>query len=285
MTEKTQGKKSKAVPGQVQSLVRSLKVLKTLALQSDGMSLSEVSKAVGLPVSTTHRLLTTLEGERFVRANPSSGGWTIGAEAFKTGLSFLQTRDIAVLAHPLLRGLALRWSETASLYVEAGGELVCISQVESKQMMRAVARVGGRVAMHCTSAGKSILSQLPAGEVSAVIAQHGLPRKTTTTLTSRANLDGELLRIRQQGWALDDEELVEGVRCCAAVVLDHERRPVGAISLSGPVSRMRLDMLSTIGADVAATAQELSREMGYGGPDIASDRRQASNGSLGLRAH
>ncbi len=285
MSENTRGKKSKAVPGQVQSLVRSLKVLKTLAQQSDGMSLSEVSKAVDLPVSTTHRLLTTLEGERFVRANPANGGWTIGAEAFKTGLSFLQSRDIAVLAHPLLRNLALRWSETASLYVEAGGELVCISQVESKQMMRAVARVGGRVAMHCTSAGKAILSRLPAGEVSAVIAQHGLPRKTTTTLTSRARLDGEFLRIRQQGWALDDEELVEGVRCCAAVVLDHERRPIGAISLSGPVSRMRPDMLATLGADVAATAQELSREMGYGEPPVSPDLPHRHDGDYGLRAH
>lgn len=256
-----------AMPGQVQSLVRALHVLRAIAAAPDGLILRDVARGVGLPVSTAHRLLTTLESERFVRANPDTGAWTVGPEAFAVGQSFVRARDIAALARPRLRALTQRWSETASLYVEAEGGLVCVAQVESRQMMRAVARVGAVVGLHCTGAGKALLAALPAAERAAALTALDYAPRTARTLRDRAALEQALAETRARGWAVDDEELVEGVRCAAAAILDHEGRPLAALSVSGPAGRVTPASLDALGAAVAATAAELSREMGWRGAE------------------
>lgn len=256
-----------AMPGQVQSLVRALHVLRAIAAAPDGLILRDVARGVGLPVSTAHRLLTTLESERFVRANPDTGAWTVGPEAFAVGQGFVRARDIAALARPRLRALAQRWSETASLYVEAESGLVCVAQVESRQMVRAVARVGAVVGLHCTGAGKALLAALPAAERAGVLATLDYAPRTARTLRDRPALEQALAETRARGWAVDDEELVEGVRCAAAAILDHEGRPLAALSVSGPVGRVTQPSLDAMGAAVAATAAELSREMGWRGAE------------------
>ena len=256
----------RAGAGQVQSLVRALDLLRALAAAPDGLILRDVARAAGLPVSTTHRLLTTLEGERFARVNPETGAWTIGAEAFAVGMGFARARDLSALARPRLRALVQRWSETASLYVEAEGGLVCVAQAESRQMVRAVARVGGVVALHCTAAGKALMGVLPAAERAALLAGLALSRRTPRTLTDRAALAAEVAAAAASGRAVDDEELVEGVRCVAAAVRDHDGAPIAAISVSGPAQRLTAALTAEIGASVAAAAAELSHELGWRAP-------------------
>jgi IclR family acetate operon transcriptional repressor len=252
--------RARAAPGQVQSLARALGLLRVVASAPDGLILRDVARASGLPVSTAHRLLTTLESERFVRANPETGCWSIGAEAFAVGQGFVRARDVAALARPRLRALAARWGETASLYVEADGGLICVAQSESRQMVRAVARVGGLVALHCTAAGKAWLAALPTPDLAALDYAPRTPR----TLTTPAALGAAVAAARAHGWAADDEELVEGVRCAAAAVRDHEGRPIAALSISGPVGRVTPQTLTALGAAVAAAAADLSRECGWG---------------------
>ncbi len=255
----------RAGPGQVQALVRALDVLRALAAAPDGLILRDVARAVGLPVSTAHRLLTTLEGERFARVNTETGTWSVGAEAFAVGMGFARARDLSALARPRLRALVQRWSETASLYVEAEGGLVCVAQVESRQMVRAVARVGGVVALHCTAAGKALTAALPQAERDAVLGALDLARRTPRTLTDRAALAAEVTASAARGWAIDDEELVEGVRCVAAAAREHDGAPAAVISVSGPVQRVTPTLTAEIGASVAAAAADLSRELGWRG--------------------
>lgn len=259
LTEETRPAPRRAAPGQVQSLVRALGVLRTVAASPDGLILRDVARAAGLPVSTAHRLLTTLEGERFVRANPETGAWTVGPEAFAVGQGFVRARDVAALARPRLRALAHRWGETASLYLEGGAGLVCIAQCESRQMVRAVARVGGVVGWHCTAAGKAWLAAEDGPDLTGITFTPVTPR----TLRDVASLARAIDETRVRGWAIDDEELVEGVRCAAAAVRDHEGRPIAAVSVSGPIGRVSHDALATLGPAVAAAAAELSRECGW----------------------
>ena len=247
--------------GPVQSLTRALGVLKTIAAAEDGLILRDVARRSGLPVSTAHRLLTTLEGEGFVRSQPETGAWVIGAEAFRVGAGFLRTRDIATMARPRLKALAQRWSETASLYVETDGRLVCLAQAESRQMVRAVTRVGGSVPLHASGAGKAWLAALDAATVAA-LTPGPLARHTPLTLTDAAVLRAALETVRAQGYAVDDEELVEGVRCAAAVVRDHAGTPVGALSVSGPASRIDRTALAALGRAVTEAAAALSRDLG-----------------------
>ena len=138
------------------------------------MTLTDVALMVGLPPSTAHRLLTTLQQERFVRFDATAHLWQVGVEAFIIGNAFVRTRDVVAMARPYLRRLMEEGGETANLYLEQDGEAICMAQVECRQMMRAIARPGGRVKMHCSGAGKAMLGWLPEAEFARVIREHGL---------------------------------------------------------------------------------------------------------------
>lgn len=239
-----------------------MRLLKALAGATDGMTLSELALVVGLPASTTHRLLTTLEGERFVRFDPALATWQIGVEAFRVGNAFVRSRDLVATARPYLRRLMEETGETANLYLFVDGEAVCMAQVECRQMMRAIARPGGRVALHASGVGKAILACLPLEEVHAVLRRDGLPKLTERTIDTPRRLESTLQEIRARGWALDDEEHALGLRCVAAAIRDEFDRPMGAVSVSGPSVRIPDARLPELAAAVQRTALELTRAIG-----------------------
>jgi IclR family transcriptional regulator, acetate operon repressor len=248
--------------GQVQSLTRALAVMEALAHSHDGLSLTELAQTVGLPTSTAHRLLTTLQQARFARFDPAGGVWQVGVQAFIVGSAFARTRDVTAMARAHLRRLMEESGETANLYVAEEGEAVCMAQVECRQLMRAIARPGGRVRMHCSGAGKAILAWLPEREVGKVLERHGLPRFTERTLTTPKALRAALAEARARGYAVDDEEHAVGLRCVAAPVLDEHGLPLAGISVSGPTARIPDHRVALLGALVAEAARAATAEMG-----------------------
>jgi len=249
-------------PSQVQSLTRALALLDALATSADGMSLGDLAQTVGLAPSTAHRLLTTLQNQRFVRFVAGEGVWQVGVQAFTVGQAFRRARDLLALAKPMMRRLMEESGETVNLYIEEGGEAVCMGQVESRQMMRAIARPGGRVRMHCSGVGKAMLARLPEGEVARILRAHGLARMTPRTLDTPRRLREDLALTRQRGFAVDDEEHAVGMRCVAAAILDEDGRPLAALSLSGPVARIGDAALMAVGGLVGAAAEAVTREFG-----------------------
>lgn len=252
--------------GQVQSLARALRILRVLAESGDGMTLSDVAQVAGLAPSTAHRLLTTLQQEWFVRFDAERHAWQIGVQAFIVGNAFVRVRDLVPMARPWMRRLMEESGETVNLYVESEGEAVCMGQVECRQMMRAIARPGGRVKMHCSGAGKAILAWLPDPEIPAILQRHGLPRATERTFDTPGRLKGELAAIRERGFAVDDEEHAVGLRCVAAAIFDQYGQPVAALSLSGPSARITDVRLAGLGRLVATIAGDVTREFGGRAP-------------------
>jgi IclR family acetate operon transcriptional repressor len=248
--------------GQVQSVTRALAILRGLAESGDGMTLSDVAQIVSLAPSTAHRLLTTLQQERFVRFDGTAHLWQVGVEAFVIGNAFVRTRDVVTMARPYLRRLMEEGGETANLYLEQDGEAICMAQVECRQMMRAIARPGGRVKLHCSGAGKAMLGWLPEVELDRIIRQHGLKRFTDRTLDTPSRLRRDLEQVRARGWAVDDEEHAVGLRCVAAPVFDEHGRAVAALSLSGPGARVDDMRLVELGALTARIAGDFSAELG-----------------------
>jgi IclR family acetate operon transcriptional repressor len=248
--------------GQVRSVTRALTLLRTLANSANGMSLSETAVEAGLAASTAHRILTTLESEHFVRFDQSDNLWRIGVDAFTTGAAFVRTRDVIGLTRPYLRRLMEQTGETANVFLETGGEVICMEQVESRHSMRAITRVGGKVRMHCSGAGKAILAFMSDDARDKILAHHGLPRETSTTITDRAALDCALSRIRARGYAVDDGENAEGIRCVAAPVLNETGVPAAAISVSGPAARIDDAKLAQLGVLVSTVASEVTRSFG-----------------------
>jgi IclR family transcriptional regulator, acetate operon repressor len=248
--------------GQVQSISRALSLLDALARSHDGLTLTELAHTVGLATSTAHRLLTTLQQARFVRFDPLSALWQVGVQAFIVGNAFARTRDVTMMARPYLRRLMEESGETVNLYVAEEGEAICMAQVESRRMMRAIARPGGRVKMHCSGAGKAIMAFLPERELGRTLECHGLPRFTEKTLTTPKALRAALEQVRARGFAVDDEEHEVGLRCVGAPILDEHGLPLAGLSVSGPTARIADHRLALIGALVAQTAKAVTAEVG-----------------------
>jgi IclR family transcriptional regulator, acetate operon repressor len=250
------GKSGRA--GLVQSLGRGLALLDSLSESPDGISLSDLSQQVGLSVSTTHRLLTTLEQQGFVRCHPGTRHWSIGVQAFIVGSAFVKARDLLEIARPRMRSLMEQSGETVNLAVLDGGEAVFLAQVECRQMMRALAPPGVRVPLHCSGLGKALLAALPEAEVQRILRQHGLPRLTPRTLTTIARLRADLARTRERGYALDDQEHSIGLCCVAAVVFNEHGEQVGSVSLSGPAVRIPDERVALLGDLVRKTAEAIT---------------------------
>jgi len=248
---------------QVQSLVRALALLNRIAESPDeGATLTELAQQVGLPSSTAHRLLTTLEQERYVRFDHEGRLWSVGVQAFVTGCAFTKTRSLVGLARAHMRHLMEDSGETVNLAVEDEGEAVYLAQVECRQMMRVFARPGSRVPLHCSAVGKAILSAASDKTLSKILHQRGMPRLTVKTITSPSALRADLDRVRSAGYAIDDEEHAVGLRCIAAPIFGETGDCIGAASASGPTARIGEERIAQLGALVLKASQAISAEMG-----------------------
>jgi IclR family acetate operon transcriptional repressor len=247
--------------GRVQSLARALAIVNALA-RGDGLTLTDLAHTVGLPPSTVHRLLTTLEEARFVRFDRELSRWMIGVQAFIVGGAFLRSRDVLALARPYLRRLVEESGETANLALEDEGQAVYMAQVESRQLVRAIAKPGGRAFLHSSGIGKAMLAAMASAEVARILQKRGLPRFTERTIDTPADLRAHLAEIRARGFAIDDEEYAIGLRCVAAPILDEAGALVAAISLSGPTARLTEDRVPLLGNLVRAVAHEITAEFG-----------------------
>jgi IclR family acetate operon transcriptional repressor len=248
---------------QVQSLMRSLSLLNSIANSSDdGATLTDLAQQVGLPTSTTHRLLTTLEQERYVRFRPEGKLWSIGVQAFVVGCTYTKTRSLPSVARPHMRHLMEDGGETVNLAIEDEGQAVYLSQVECRQMMRAFARPGSRAPLHCSAVGKAILSATSDKKLSKILHQRGMPRLTVKTIASPSALRDDLEKVRACGYAVDDEEHAIGLRCLAAPIFDETGDVVGAVSASGPMARIGDERIAELGALVLEASRAISLEMG-----------------------
>lgn len=263
----TSGKTRKAMSsiernGGVQSLLRALSLLDALAENDDGQSLSAVAKTVGLPPSSAHRLLTTLQRKRFVRFDPAAMTWRVGVQAFIVGAGFARSRELAPIAMPFMRQLMERTGETVNLYVPNGGHVICITQVQSRQVIRAISRPGGSVPLHRSAAGKAILARMSEFEVDELLGKQASPRTERLSAQAWRKLRAELREVRSRGYAFDDEQVAAGLRCIAASIADENGSAPGAVSIAGPAMRLTDQRLPRLAALVVAAGEAMTREFG-----------------------
>lgn len=203
----------------------------------DGAGVTELATYLDLPKSTIHNYLSTLEQEEYVVKTDAE--YTVGIRFLELGSYARNRMNIYEVAKPEVDRLASRTGELTNLLIEEHGRGVYIHQARGEQSVNVDASVGSRVYLHETALGKAILSCLPSNRTSQIIEHHGLPQSTDRTTTNRDDLEAELTRIRERGYAIDDEERLDGLRCLGAPIKASDGRVVGAISVSGPVNRMR----------------------------------------------
>jgi IclR family acetate operon transcriptional repressor len=256
--------------GGVQSVDRALSIIETLAEDDEGYRLSDLAVRTGLSTSTAHRLLATLEKRRFVQFDRHESKWHVGAQSFSVGATFARRRNFTAQAIPYLRKLRDLTRETANLAVVDDEAIIVLTRIESREIMRSLTKVGGRVAMVASGVGKAVLATYSDEDVNAIICRQGMPRLTEKSIVRPGELFRELQTIRRLGYAVDDEEARMGLRCVAAVIYSHCSEPLAAISVSGMTSRMTDDRLAAVGRTVREVAAELTIALGGVMPEATS---------------
>jgi DNA-binding IclR family transcriptional regulator len=263
-------------PYKVQVLDRALAALAALSNSASDCSLAELCPALGLHKSTAHRLMMVLEQHRLVVKNPETGRYRLGLRLYELGSRAIDGLDLRGRARPYLDRLQERFGETVFFCILDEGQVFYVDKVESQRSVRTACTVGSRAPAYCTAVGKAMLSELPDTEVAAIVRKSGLKAITANTITTLARLKNELRAVRSRGYAIDEEEKEEGLRCVGAVVHAHSRKLSAAMSISGPAFRMTKERIPEVAQALMQAAGALSTELGYQELPLEALRRAAS---------
>ncbi|MGA3173988.1 MAG: IclR family transcriptional regulator [Syntrophorhabdales bacterium] len=251
----------------VQTIERVSAIIDLIGESRDGTSIKDASSKLALPKGTVHRLLSSLAYCGYVRQDVATRNYFLGLKLLRLGGMASSQLDVRGIARPHLQALAEKNKETVHMVVWDEGEVVYIDKVESSQRLgglRMTSKIGGRNPAHSSAVGKLFLSRLADDELGAFISLKGLPERTARTIHDEASLRQELQAIRQQGYAVDDEENEKGIRCVGALVLDNAERPVAAVSVSGPTVRVTKEAIrDVLRKQIVEAALEISRKLGY----------------------
>jgi IclR family acetate operon transcriptional repressor len=226
-----------------------------------GISLSDLSTLINMPKSSTHRYLCTLQ-ELGLAERKDGDRYFLGAKIIEIAGSFLAKSDLRNESQSVMSELAEKTGETVHLAVPSSKEVVYIAKIESVHTLGMSAHIGTRLPMYCTSLGKAILAFSSPDLIESVLVDD-LKARTPHTKTSSSALRAELVNIRSQGFALDNEENEPGIRCVGAPVLDYSGKAIAAISISGPSDRITLDRAMRLGPLVWECTQRVSKRWGY----------------------
>jgi DNA-binding IclR family transcriptional regulator len=219
----------------IKSIDKTFDILEFIQEQ-DGARITEIADHLNISKGTVHSHLATLERRRYV-VNESDV-YRIGYRFLNLGGHATTRNKLHDIAKNEINDLASETGETANFIVEEFGWGIYLIQSRGRKAVMTDSHIGKERLLHCTAAGKAILANMTETRIEEVIDRHGLPALTENTLTSREALDSELEEIRDRGVALDDEELIDGIRCVATPILDEHGIAQGAISISGPTKRM-----------------------------------------------
>ena len=247
----------------IKSLDRAINLLEMLVRSENGMGVTELSRELDLHKSTVFRLLDTLKYRGYVEKNDDNQNYIIGIKLFELGSRVLNDIDSRNRVRPYLEELKEKTDETVHLGILDDGEIIYVDKVESNATIRMYSQVGRRVPVHSTSLGKVILAHLPEERVREIIEHKGLPEEGKNTITDPDELIEHLKKVKEQGYAVDDEEQEEGIRCIAGPVFNHRGEIQSSFSISAPITRMDKERLDKLSELIVEYSKKMSRSLGY----------------------
>jgi DNA-binding IclR family transcriptional regulator len=248
----------------VQVLDRTIGVLQTVADADTDLAAAEIARQLRLHKSTVHRLLAVLEHYRLIKRGPD-GTYRLGTRLIEFGESAMARLKLSEHAQPFLRDLANQTGEGAHVTILSGAEMLSIAHVEGRWSLQSLTRTGQRTQVHCTAAGKAVLAFMSDEACSELLARLPMKRFTRRTIVKPSAIKMEMVRVRSAGFAVDDEEVEEGLRCVGAPVFDHRGHVIASLSMAAPVFRLKKERLPQVARLVMAAARGLSEDLGYDG--------------------
>ena len=243
---------------------RALRILSCFSFQDFELSVADLHEKLGIHKSTLVRLLQPMVAEGFIEQNPVSGEYRLGIKTFEIGRLYSRTRmmNIDTLARPAMQRLASKLGLSANLAIRDGDEIVYVETVEpSGSPMRLAYSAGDRFGVHHTALGKALVAFLPEEQRDSLLADMELKPLTPQTIATIEEFGTELDRVTEQGYAVDDEESLPGLRCVSAPIWNGER-VVAALSASGSTLRVTKERVEEVAAAVRETAREISAQLG-----------------------
>jgi IclR family acetate operon transcriptional repressor len=247
-----------------QSLERGLFVLAHLRDSPQAeLSLADIAAGLGLNKSTVHRLLTTLVRHGYAAQDPATKRYRLGLAFLSFGHRVVERLDVRRHALRVMRALAEETGEAVHLNVLAGTGALCVEEVVGPNGATLGSNVGVVLPLHSVATGKCFLAWMDEPERLALLDRLDFAPITERTIRDRATLEAELIRVRQRGYAVNDEETYPGVRYAAAPIFDAQGEAVAAISLGAPVIRAAPADLPRMGAQIQRAADRASASLGY----------------------
>jgi IclR family KDG regulon transcriptional repressor len=247
----------------IQTVSHALDLLEQFHGHEAELGVTELSKRLALHKNNVFRLLATLESRNYIEQNRSTGNYRLGLKNLELGQAMIRQMGLQRRAKPVLEALTARLNETSYVAILKDSYIVYLDAVESAQPVRVVPRLGAWLPAFCTAAGKVHLADLSATELPLHLPAE-LQRYTPHTITDLGELQRQLQLVAEQGYAIDDEELDEGVRCVSAPIRDCTGRVVGALSISGPAMRFGDERLAAeLIPQIKSSSAEISQRLGY----------------------
>lgn len=245
----------------IPNLRNACRILKTLGRHPDGLKVADLARELGIPVTTTLRIMATLHLEGLARKG-DGGRYELGSVLIQLGNAALAGTEIREQALPVLQRLTAATDETSHLAIPCDEQALIVAVQDSPHPLRASSRPGFLAQLHCSATGKIFLTHLYPDRLPALLAARPT-RRTPATLTTLAGLKREIELTRKRGFSLDDEEFNLGVRCLAAPVFASDGKVVAAIGITASSIRFTKERIPEMAAKVRVAATELSQHMGH----------------------
>lgn len=235
-------------------------MLEMLAAKGE-MSASHMATELNTSRAACHRFFNTLRDLGYVEKT-DGGRFCLSFKVLELGMKKLEGFEIRHTAHPFMQEIALAFSETVNLGHWDGAAIVHLDKINSTEILRLDVGMGAAAPAYCTGLGKAVLAFLPDGDIDAYLESVTLLAMSPKTITTPEKLKADIARIRQRGYAVDDEELSLGLRCVAAPVFDYTGMPAYALSVSGPTQRMTEEKIEAIQSKLVPICRKISRQIG-----------------------
>lgn len=259
---KKKAPKPKAQRNRLSSVATAMRLLKAFSEEEDEISVSALAQKLGVAKSTIHRLAVTLVSEGLLEQNPDNQRYRLGLGLFALGTLVRRRMDISTEARPYLFALREKTGETILLGVPSDTEIMYVYNLESPQALRMRSDIGIRRPGLSTAVGRAIFAFAPAEIVERLLAEPVMAR-TSRTITNPGILRATLAEVREQGYAIEDEESEAGIRAIAAPVRRAGGFVVGAIGIAGPSQRLSLDALKGFATPLLEAAAAISGRLGH----------------------
>jgi IclR family transcriptional regulator, KDG regulon repressor len=245
-----------------QVLDRTFNILEIIAANKNGLCLSEIVDKLDLSKSTTYRILNALCERGFIEKHPDKK-YKLGLKLIEISSIYLNDIELKTEAKPYLWEITKKFGLPVHLAIRDNQDIIYIDKVDIQNNIRMYSQIGKRIPLYCSGLGKALLSGLDSDSLLRLANNINFIKLTTNTIDNKDTFINQINSVKNEGWALDNEEYEAGIRCLASPIYDYRGHVIAAISISGPSSILKKSEDKENGQFITEFASKISRRMGF----------------------